>query len=245
MRFSIIIPSYGQAKYLRDAITSALAQTYSPSDFEVIVVDDGSTDGSLAIAKEYSPRVRVIQQVNKGLASARNTGIMNAQGEYILPLDADDVLLPRALYAISETIDENLLDESPDVIGISIDCFDETTGGRQGTVLLENPTFGDFKEGNRLAYCAAIKRSVLLQVGGYSPRMDVLGGWEDLHLWYNLMHLGKKITVAWPSFPLLRYRLKENSMWKDAQKNEIKLWEQIVKDFPEAKDHVKFKYAKT
>lgn len=232
MKFSIIIPSYGQAQYLDEAIQSALAQSYN-KPYEVIVVDDGSTDGSLKVAKDYVPRVRVVRQVNKGLASARNTGIMWAKGEWILPLDADDVLFPNALLKISNVIEYGGF---VDVVAPSIRCFDGN-GGVQDTILKENPTFVDFKEGNRLAYCAAIRKSVLLEVGGYSPRMDTLGGWEDLHLWYDLMNRGFAFETI--QEPLVMYRVKENSMWKDAEKNKEKLWAQIVKDFPEAKDHVK------
>ena len=85
---SIIIPCYNQAEYLPQAIESALNQK-TGEDFEVIVVNDGSTDNSLEIAKSYKG-IKVISQVNKGLSSARNTGIMNAIGDYILFLDADD-----------------------------------------------------------------------------------------------------------------------------------------------------------
>src|SRR3990167_2888452 len=84
-KISVIIPSYNQASYLPDAIESVLTQKVAPH--EIIVVDDGSTDGSLEIARKYA--VKVIVQVNKGLPSARNTGIMNATGDYILPLDAE------------------------------------------------------------------------------------------------------------------------------------------------------------
>lgn len=234
MKFSIIIPSYGQVKYLRDAIESALSQTIDPNSYEVIVVDDGSTDGSLEIAKEYEPRIFVIEQTNKGLASARNAGIMNANGNFIVPLDADDKLMPDALWEI-----DNYLDENPDtaVVGLSLRCRNEDTGETQDTILLENPAFPDFKDGNRLAYCAAIRKSTLLSVGGYSPKMDTLGGWEDLHMWYTLLNRG--YTLHTIQKPLLLYRVKKQSMSKEAEKNKVALWAQIVKDFPEVQVHVK------
>lgn len=250
MTFSVIIPSYGQAQYLDEAIQSALSQNFDPNDYEVIVVDDGSTDGSLDIAKKYAPRVKVIRQINKGLAAARNTGIMNAGGDYIVPLDADDRLLPNALQVMSTFIASTdywtqiykwdcttpTLTEPFSVIAASIRCVDET-GKTHDTILMESPKVEDFKEGNRLAYCAAIKRSTLLEVGGYSTRYDALGGWEDLALWYDLM--GRGLAIKTIQEPLLIYRVKENSMWKDAEKNKAALWAQIVKDFPQAKDHVR------
>lgn len=232
MRFSVVIPSFGQAKYLRNAITSAISQNY-PGKYEIIVVDDGSTDGSLEIAHDYVPRIRVIRQINKGLAAARNAGIMNAVGEYVFFLDADDMMLPECLSMINKEI--NLF--APDVVAPSIRCFDEKTVSIQDTILMQNPTLKDFKEGNRLAYCSAIKRSTLLEVGGYSTRYDTLGGWEDLALWYDLLTRDKRIRTI-PT-PLVMYRLKENSMWKEAEKNKVALWAQLVKDFPNVKDHVK------
>lgn len=227
MKCSIIIPSYGQAQYLSQAIESALGQTYK--DTEVIVIDDGSTDGSLEIAKGYVPRVKLVAQANKGLASARNAGIMNSRGEYIFPLDADDILAADCIEKVIETA----MGTHADVIAPSLLCFNGELA--QETILIPNPTFDDFKEGNRIAYCSAIRRDALLEVGGYSPKMDTLGGWEDLWMWYALMERGKKIVTI-PE-PLVFYRVKENSMWKDAQKNSKALWAQIVKDFPHTKEH--------
>lgn len=88
MKVTVGIPCYKQAQYLPDAITSALSQTYK--DIEVIVVNDGSPDDTKEVAERFP--VKVVTQVNKGLASARNAAIMNMRGQYFLPLDADDIL---------------------------------------------------------------------------------------------------------------------------------------------------------
>src|SRR3990167_5315453 len=89
---SVVIPCFNMQEYLSDAIDSVLSQTVKPH--EIIIINDGSTDHSLDIAKSYeSQGVRVISQVNKGLSSARNTGLMNATGEFILYLDSDDMLM--------------------------------------------------------------------------------------------------------------------------------------------------------
>jgi glycosyltransferase involved in cell wall biosynthesis len=224
MKVSLIIPSYGQCAFLPETIESALAQTVRS---EIIVIDDGSTDGSLKVAREYETfGVKVISQVNKGLASARNTGIMNATGNYILPLDADDLLKENCVERILAFAEK---DPEADVIAPSIHCFG--VAGEQTTILMDNPTLHDFKVGNRISYCSAIKRSVLLEVGGYSPRM--VEGYEDLHLWINLLSRGKKIITI-PE-PLMLYRVKEDSMIKDAQKHHTKLMDQIYKDFPNFK----------
>jgi glycosyltransferase involved in cell wall biosynthesis len=221
MMFSIIIPSYNQQNYLCDAIDSALAQPVS----EVIVIDDGSTDSSLAIARGYEKHgVKVISQVNKGLSSARNTGIMNAKGEWILPLDADDILLDNCVEKLIETI----AGFDTDVVSPSFKTFGV---GSQDVVLMPNPTLEDFRTGNRVGYCSAIKKSVLQAVGGYSPRMTE--GYEDLALTCNLLIRGFKLMTI-PDI-LWLYRTKEDSMYTRI-KPEIhkKLLEQINKDFPEA-----------
>jgi glycosyltransferase involved in cell wall biosynthesis len=209
MKFSIVIPSYNQQDYLPEAISSALLQ-----DAEVIVVDDGSTDNSLEIARMYP--VKVISQVNKGLASARNTGIMNATGEYVLFLDADDILLEDCVKELSKY--------NTDIISPSFVTFGKVS---QEVILMPNPTLEDFKTGNRLGCCSAVKRSVLLEVGGYSPRMT--WGYEDLHLWINLLRRGYTLTTI--QKVLWMYRVKEHSMITDAQSHHEELMKQINKDF--------------
>jgi len=92
---SIIIPCYNHAQFLPEAIDSALAQTY-PS-IEVVVVNDGSPDNTTEVCRHYAGRILCVDQTNKGLAEARNAGIRAAHGEFILPLDADDKLLPDSL----------------------------------------------------------------------------------------------------------------------------------------------------
>ena len=215
MIFSIIIPSYNQAEYLPYAIESALIQPHS----EVIVVDDGSTDGSLEIAKGYKG-VKVISQVNKGLASARNTGIMNAKGSWILPLDADDILLDNCIEKIIEAIAET----KADIVSPSFKTFG--VSGEE-VILMANPKLEDFKTGNRVGYCSAIRKRALLAVGGYSPRMT--WGAEDYHLWFNLLTRGYKLVTI-PEV-LWLYRTKEESMWTETAKHQDEFMAQIRKDF--------------
>src|ERR671914_179204 len=91
---SVVIPCYNQAHFLGEAIESVLAQNYP--HFEVVVIDDGSTDNTSEVASRY-PGVRCIRQENQGLAGARNTGIRHSSGSYLVFLDSDDRLLPDAL----------------------------------------------------------------------------------------------------------------------------------------------------
>ncbi len=93
-KVSVIIPCYNGARFLPEAIESVLAQTYR--EFEIIVVDDGSTDNSGVVARSYSG-VRVIRQENQGVAVARNTGLCESRGDCLVFLDQDDRLLPNAL----------------------------------------------------------------------------------------------------------------------------------------------------
>lgn len=92
---SVVIPCYNAAEFLRETLESALGQTHAP--LEVIVVDDGSTDDSAAIAGSYGPPVRVIRQENQGESVARNRGIDEARGDWIAFLDADDLWKPEKL----------------------------------------------------------------------------------------------------------------------------------------------------
>lgn len=213
---SVIIPSYNQQDYLCDAIESAIGQ----SD-DVIVIDDGSTDNSLEIARKYEPKIRVVSQVNKGLSSARNTGIMWARHPYILPLDADDILMDGALEKIWKVIEDN---NWPDILAPSFKCFGK---GNEEVILMNDPVLEDFKSGNRIPYFSAIKKACLLMVGGYSSRM--VEGYEDLHLTINLLTRGAKIVTI-PE-PLVLYRTKEESMWTKAKEHHHKLLAQINKDF--------------
>lgn len=87
-KISIIIPVFNTEKYLAEAIESVLSQTLKPT--EIIVVDDGSTDKSVEIARQFEPLVRIISQANKGVGAARNVGIQETSGDFLAFLDADD-----------------------------------------------------------------------------------------------------------------------------------------------------------
>lgn len=224
---SIIIPVFNGSEWLSEAIESALHQITS-WEYEVIVVDDGSTDNSLEIAESYKDKqkacgYKVISQVNKGLASARNTGIMNSTGypsDWVLFLDADDVLKKNCLERINQTFPH---DKS--IIGLS---FKEFGLSDREVILMEKPTLEDFKTGNRLGYCQAIRKDALLAVGGYSSKM--VEGYEDLHLTVNLLTKGFKITTI-PAI-LWLYRTKQESMYtKITPEIHKKLIGQINKDF--------------
>ena len=216
MKISVAIPAYNQGEYLAECIESVLAQTVKPH--EIIVCNDGSSDDTRYIAKSYP--VKYIEQVNKGLSSARNTMIMNMTGDWFYPLDADDVMLPHCIERISKEIER----VDADVIAPSFKCFGVGSGE---VILMPNPTIEDFKIANRIGYFSAIKKEALLEIGGYSPRM--IWGYEDYHLWFNMLKAGKKIMTI-PDV-LIMYRMKKQSMIHDAQKHHSELMAQIYKDF--------------
>lgn len=211
---SIIIPVFNHQEYLADAIESALNQTVP---CEVICIDDGSTDNSGAIADGY--KIKVIHQTNRGLPGARNTGIMNATGNYILPLDSDDILQDNAIERLEQVIRET----GADIVAPSFKCFGKS---QQDVILMPNPTIEDFKVANRIAYCSAIRKSALLEVGGYSARMT--WGYEDMALWIDLLKRGKTLVTI-PD-KLMLYRTKEHSMLTEALEHHDELIAQIMKD---------------
>ena len=110
MKFSVIIPLYNKAPYVRKALETVCAQTYR--DYEIIVINDGSTDNSAIIAKEYLNSVdgisyKILQQKNAGVAAARNNGVAQAQGDYLAFLDADDWWEPTYLERMAQLIEDH------------------------------------------------------------------------------------------------------------------------------------------
>lgn len=215
-KFTVGIPCYNQAEYLPDAIESALSQTVP---CEVIVVVDGSPDNAYEVSSRYG--VKVIYQVNKGLASARNTAIMNMAGDYFLPLDADDILIENCIERMTEAANQY----NTDVIAPSFKMF----GVNNAEVILQGiPTMEDLKEANRIGYFSAIKKSVLLEIGGYNPKM--VWGWEDYDLWLDIFKRNHSLAILQDI--LVLYRTKDHSMIHDANAHAPELWAQIKRNHP-------------
>ncbi len=133
---SVIIPVYNVEQYIVETIRSVLAQTYS--NFEVLVIDDGSPDLSIELCQQQfdDPRIKIIRQKNRGLAGARNTGIRHAQGEYLAFLDSDDLWEPKKLIKHIEHLD-GALD-----VGISFcrSALIDEAGNPTGTYLMPELT---------------------------------------------------------------------------------------------------------
>ena len=113
MLISVIVPVYNAEKYLRECLDSIVNQTYK--NIEIILVDDGSTDGSGAICDEYADkdvRIKVYHIPNGGASNARNLGIDNADGEYLMFVDSDDIILP---YVVERAI-KLALEHNADIV---------------------------------------------------------------------------------------------------------------------------------
>jgi glycosyltransferase involved in cell wall biosynthesis len=176
------MPVFNAGRWLRQALDSVAAQTFR--DLELVVVDDGSTEGeTAAILAEASrrPGVSVHRTENRGPARARNLGIEHARGAYILPLDADDWLAPTYL---ERTVP--VLDGDP-ALGVAYSWVG-LTGGHQGIWRT-----GEFTLAALLARCtihvtSLFRRTLWADVGGYDPRF--VESWEDWDLWLGAVARG-------------------------------------------------------
>lgn len=200
---SIVIPCYNQAQWLPDAIESALAQTHA---CEVIVVNDGSTDGTSEVARRYP--VTLIEQKNRGLSGARNAGVQAASGEFILPLDSDDVISP--------TYVEKALVRFTRGVKV-VNCYQREFGDYDKiTPLGVVDSVNDILSGNRVVCCSMYRREDWKRIGGYDERMT--SGWEDWEFWIRMLKKGGRVATI-PE-PLFGYRKHGRSMVDDANDNE-------------------------
>ncbi len=226
-KISIIIPTYNQSEYLEDAIESAFNQT-TPAH-EIIIINDGSLDDTKVVAERYmfrefpliGPPVTIINQVNKGLASARNTGIMAATGDYILPLDSDDILMENAI----EVFTREAMNTNADILAPSFIEF----GKSNREVILQMFDMEALKQANRLGYFSLVRRATLVECGGYNPKMK--WGWEDWDLWIDLLSRNKSIGIIQEI--LVKYRVKEKSMIHEANAHGDELYAQMKKNHPQ------------
>jgi glycosyltransferase involved in cell wall biosynthesis len=200
-KISVIIPCFNQGSYLDEAVESVLAQTFQ--DFEILVVDDGSTDAAtVKMLQEYArPKTRVIHTDNQGLSAARNNGIREAQGAYILPLDADDKICPGYL---EDAV--RILDRHPE-IGI-VYCEAAYFGIRDGRWSLPDYSLDQLLLQNVIFCSALFRRTHWEKVGGFN--INMVYGWEDWDFWLALIHLGVKVYRI-PRVHFF-YRLRETSM---------------------------------
>ncbi len=190
-----MIPAYNAELFLENAIRSVLAQTFPP--LEIIVVDDGSTDGTARVAQAFAERVRLIRQPNGGPSSARNAGVAAARGEWVAFLDADDAWLPEKLERQAPVFAET---------GVGVVCCGRSKGGGwRGWRWL---TFDEIWEANEIVVSTAVvRREVLDSLGGFDPK---LCGVEDWDLWLRAASAGWKIACLYEE--LYRYNPAPGSL---------------------------------
>jgi glycosyltransferase involved in cell wall biosynthesis len=197
---SIIIAAYNGEQYIAEALSSVLAQTYR--DFEIVVVDDGSSDRTSAIVKEHIEKrpgkIRYFYQKNKGIAAARNTGIRNSSGEFIAFIDQDDLWLPQKL-------EEQIcyFKKNPEAALVYTDSIE--FGDRAST--MESPAYeGDIfiellKNNFIPALSVMVREDVFKNIGYFDEDRDIMGC-DDYDMWlrvsykYKVGHIKRKL-VRW------------------------------------------------
>lgn len=221
-KVSVVIPCYNQGHFLKDAIDSALNSTHK--HLEVIVVNDGSTDETEKVALSYGNRIRYIKQENKGLSAARNTGIKNAYGAYIVTLDSDDKIHPSF---ISKALGK------ADIVCAKLQCFGKSNAIWQSPK--KYPTYKDLLQRNQLFSCSIFKKEVWLNIDGYDEQMFVRGkqgcnGYEDWDFWIRAAKHG--YTFMNLDDVLIYYRKHDSSMFTDALKNHKQIMEYMASKYP-------------
>lgn len=219
-KVSVIIPCFNLGKYIQEAIDSIFAQTFQ--DFEIIVVNDGSTDAetNLILDSLNESRIEVITTDNQGLSNARNNGIARAAGDYILPLDADDKVASTYLGRAVKILDQN------ENIGI-VYCQAEFFGEENFKWDLPEYELSRILIDNLIFACAFFRREDWKLIGGYKPTM--IYGWEDYDFWLSIIELKREVYRI-PEY-LFYYRKRIDSMAnKMAEEHLYYSYKEIVKN---------------
>lgn len=221
-KVSIVIPAYNREQYLGIAVRSVLDQTYR--DLELIVVDDGSTDGTLAIAQQFAQeddRVRVLtDKTNRGAAYALKTGFEAARGELIGQLDSDDLLEPEAIELTVKALDEHSdwgmvytnyrdIDEQGQLIRVGWRC---SIPYSKDAILIVFMTF----------HFRLIRKSIYQQVGGFDPAFDRI---EDYEL---CMRLSEMTKIGKIDQFLYQYRHHPDSLKSTVRLEVILLAQEVI-----------------
>ncbi len=226
---SVTISLFNYEKHIPDCLDSVAAQTLGP--IELIVVDDGSADGSARVVtywlEENGPRFtrcRLLRHPqNRGLARARNTAFAGAAAPFVFVLDADNILYPPCLdrlHAALQTSDASFAY-----------CYAESFGEKTGLVNLKpwNPAW--FSDNNQIDAMVLMRKSVWEHVGGYSTDMPVMG-WEDFDMWFKVARAGGW-GIQVPEI-LTRYRVHSTSMLNAVTNPKADvLWAHLRAKYPE------------
>jgi glycosyltransferase involved in cell wall biosynthesis len=210
-KVSVVIPAYNAMKYLPETLESVLTQTFT--DFEVTIVNDGSSDNICEWCEQITDtRVRLISQHNQKLPAARNTGILNSTGEYIAFLDADDIWEPTKLEKQVNYLDNHPLVGLVDVWTILID-----QNGNFLNKIISNNIEGDVRK-TVIEACNAfivsgsspmVRRACIEKVGLFDVELKFC---EDVDMW---IRIGTHYHFGVVKEPLIRYRQHPTSMSTD------------------------------
>jgi glycosyltransferase involved in cell wall biosynthesis len=234
-KVSVVIPTYNRAHFLPETIQSVLAQSFQ--DFEIIVVDDGSVDSTKEVVDSFQDRrISYIYQENQGGSAARNTGIKASSGEYIVPLDSDDILLKDAIEKGVQTLDSHpeaafsyghahLIDERGQVFSILKQRQKLSYVGKSVDKIEEFLILGDYVPGCTIM----IRRKCLFDVGLFDPTFP---GSQDYEL---VVRLTRKYPIAYIAEPLAKYRihpgrLSANRELDEREKTDSRILEGIFSD---------------
>lgn len=215
VKVTVIVPTYNRENCITKALDSILNQTYP--DYEIVVIDDGSTDNTETILKRYGNKIKYFYKSNGGPASARNLGIRTCSGEYIAFLDSDDTWLPNKL-----DLQISVLEKDNDAGLVFSDMyladekdknlFSDLTHPSEGKVFLK------LLKNNFIPTSSVVLRKTCLQKTGLFNESKTLIGIEDYHLW---IRLAKFFTVKYINKPLVNYYLGGDRLGSDSRINKL------------------------
>lgn len=217
---SVVIPSYNCASFLPECVDSALKQLIN--DFEVIIVDDGSTDRTLEVVNQYQDdkRIRLIRQENRGLPAARNAGVSMSRGEYIAALDADDTLEPTALQEMMSAV------QNAGASWCIIDII-KFWGGYQEVQKTELPAgklqLAILRE-DFIRRAMFLKRSALERIGMWDADIKMREDWD-----LNIRLINAEEPFVYLPRPLYRYRKRPESITTGDPKPLFTYTEQVLR----------------
>ncbi len=215
VRFSVLVPTYNIEKYIRQTIDSLLAQVFT--DFEIIVVDDGSTDRTPQILESYGPRIKVFRQPNSGAEAARNKAASLANGEYLAMMDHDDILLPCALAIYDRTI--RTFDSPALIIGAMTQFQDEepVPASAQASAQVKLLKFADYLSKDVQVGVTnsriVIRKSIFDEIGGYGNRGEPAFPSDDFNLIFKAGTHGPCIVIREPD--TIARRMHETNFVRD------------------------------
>lgn len=206
-KITVSLSAYNNQKFIEKTIQSILRQSFT--DFEFIIVNDGSKDNTLSIIEKYAKqdfRIRLINRENKGIGASKNEILTLAQGEYIANIDGDDIALPDRLRIQSE-----YLDQHPELVCVGFDTELIDEKGRFITTIIHKHG-SDLRQGILEGHgeisnpASMIRTSALKQVGGNSEKYKCGG---DLDVWLKLDEIGGLDNIP---IPLTQYRIHSQSI---------------------------------